>query len=182
LLPDNIEVAVRGRTTRIPEAVRQELKRLKVVYDDIPHVPKKGVKRTPRPHPYKAAYRHRYWFIDESDGFCLGRRQVVAPAHSRGVFPDHPGGSGLADESDLGGPEAPTALECEQRHQAFIQTYNTTAHQGLQKEHWDRPIPVEVLGATRECYSREPPRTPWWSITLDRVGVGACTNSTVSPQ
>ena len=29
----------------------------RLVYDDIPHVPKRGVKRTPGPHPYKAAYR-----------------------------------------------------------------------------------------------------------------------------
>src|SRR4029453_15190386 len=27
------------------------------VYDDIPHVPKRGVKRTPGPHPYKASSR-----------------------------------------------------------------------------------------------------------------------------
>ncbi len=36
----------------------------RLVYDDIPHVPKKGVKRTPGPHPYKASFRHQYWFID----------------------------------------------------------------------------------------------------------------------
>ena len=36
----------------------------KLVYDDIPHVPKKGVKRVPQPHPYKAQHRHHYWFID----------------------------------------------------------------------------------------------------------------------
>jgi transposase InsO family protein/transposase len=36
----------------------------RLVYDDIPHVPKKGVKPTPGPHPYKASYRHHYWFID----------------------------------------------------------------------------------------------------------------------
>jgi Winged helix-turn helix len=33
----------------------------KLVYDDIPHVPKKGGKRVPGPHPYKASYRHQYW-------------------------------------------------------------------------------------------------------------------------
>jgi Homeodomain-like domain len=43
----------------------------KLVYDDIPHVPKKGVKPAPGPHPYKASYRHQYWFID-------GRRMDVA--------------------------------------------------------------------------------------------------------
>ena len=36
----------------------------RLVYDDIPHVPKKGVKRTPGPHPYKASSHHQYWFID----------------------------------------------------------------------------------------------------------------------
>jgi Homeodomain-like domain/Integrase core domain len=36
----------------------------KLVYDDIPHVLKKGVKPAPGPHPYKASHRHQYWFID----------------------------------------------------------------------------------------------------------------------
>jgi hypothetical protein len=36
----------------------------KGVYDDIPHVPKKGVKRAPGPHPYKACHPHEFWFID----------------------------------------------------------------------------------------------------------------------
>jgi transposase InsO family protein len=36
----------------------------RLVYDDIPHVPKRGLKRTPGPHPYKASSRHQYWFID----------------------------------------------------------------------------------------------------------------------
>jgi transposase len=36
----------------------------RLVYDDIPHVPKRGVKPTPGPHPYKAQARHQYWFID----------------------------------------------------------------------------------------------------------------------
>jgi transposase InsO family protein len=43
---------------------------------------------------------------------------------------------------------ARTPAELEQRHQAFIQTYNTTAHQGLLKDRRLPPIPVEVLGAT----------------------------------
>ena len=42
---------------------------------------------------------------------------------------------------------ARTPAELEQRHQAFIQTYNTTAHQGLLKDRRLPPIPVEVLGA-----------------------------------
>src|SRR5207237_8243901 len=36
----------------------------KRVYDDIPHVPQLGLNPPPQPHPYKAQYRHEYWFID----------------------------------------------------------------------------------------------------------------------
>src|SRR4029450_2769550 len=36
----------------------------RLVYDDIPHVPKRGVPPAPGLHPYKAAHRHQYWFID----------------------------------------------------------------------------------------------------------------------
>jgi hypothetical protein len=36
----------------------------RLVYDDIPHVPKRGVQPAPGLHPYKAAHRHQYWFID----------------------------------------------------------------------------------------------------------------------
>jgi transposase len=43
----------------------------KLVYDDIPHVPQKGVKWALGPHPYKASHHHQYWFID-------GRRMDVA--------------------------------------------------------------------------------------------------------
>jgi transposase InsO family protein len=42
-----------------------------------------------------------------------------------------------------------TPLEFEQAHQRFLQLYNTTAHQGLRKEEFDPPIPLEVLGAAR---------------------------------
>jgi transposase len=34
------------------------------IYDDIPHVRKKGPKPPPQPHPYKADAPHQYWFID----------------------------------------------------------------------------------------------------------------------
>ena len=40
---------------------------------------------------------------------------------------------------------ARTPAELEQRHQAFIRTYNTTAHQGLLKDRRLPPIPVEGL-------------------------------------
>src|SRR4029453_6802236 len=42
-----------------------------------------------------------------------------------------------------------TPLELEQRHQAFIQTYNTTAHQGLLNERFPPPLPLEWLGAAK---------------------------------
>jgi hypothetical protein len=44
---------------------------------------------------------------------------------------------------------ARTPAELDQRHQAFIQTYNTTAHQGLLKDGRLPPIPIEVLGAAK---------------------------------
>jgi hypothetical protein len=44
---------------------------------------------------------------------------------------------------------ARTPAELEQQHQAFIQTYNTTAHQGLLHDRRLPPIPVEVLGAAK---------------------------------
>jgi hypothetical protein len=44
---------------------------------------------------------------------------------------------------------ARTPAELEQRHQAFIRTYNTTAHQGLLKDRRLPPIPVEVLGTAK---------------------------------
>jgi transposase InsO family protein len=42
-----------------------------------------------------------------------------------------------------------TPLELEQRHQAFIQTYNMTAHQGLLREQFTPPLPLKVLGAAK---------------------------------
>src|SRR3989441_12343550 len=42
-----------------------------------------------------------------------------------------------------------TPLEFEQAHQDFLQLYTTTAHQGLLKEQWASPIPLDVLGAAQ---------------------------------
>jgi hypothetical protein len=42
-----------------------------------------------------------------------------------------------------------TPAECEQVHQAFLHTYNTTAHQGLLQEAFDPPMPLLVLGAAK---------------------------------
>ena len=51
---------------------------------------------------------------------------------------------------------ATTPMEFEQRHHAFIQLYNTTAHQGLLREGFDPPIPRHVLGEAKgRLYSAE---------------------------
>ena len=42
-----------------------------------------------------------------------------------------------------------TPAELEQMHQMFLKTYNTTAHQGLLKDGFPRPIPLEVLGEAK---------------------------------
>jgi transposase len=42
-----------------------------------------------------------------------------------------------------------TPAQFEQVHQTFMRTYNTTAHQGLLKEQFDPPIPLEVLGEAK---------------------------------
>jgi hypothetical protein len=42
-----------------------------------------------------------------------------------------------------------TPLEFEQVHQRFLDLYNTTAHQGLLKEQWASPIPLDVLGEAK---------------------------------
>ncbi len=193
----------------------------KLVYDDIPHVPKRGVKRVPGPHPYKASRPHQYWFIDgrQLDVRVDGAKWwslVVLEGYSRtmlagaiapteatwaalmvlytaclryGVPETLVSASGGAStsgefeavcarlqlpheaiESTQGESTknlvethfniqrrlyddqfslVQTPLEFEQRHQAFIQTYNTTAHQGLLKDQRLPPIPIEVLGAAK---------------------------------
>ena len=49
-----------------------------------------------------------------------------------------------------------TPLEFEQAHQDFLELYNTTAHQGLLKEQFRLPIPLQVLGEAtgRAVYAR----------------------------
>ena len=42
-----------------------------------------------------------------------------------------------------------TPIEFEQAHQRFLELYNTTAHQGLLKEQWASPIPLDVLGEAK---------------------------------
>lgn len=42
-----------------------------------------------------------------------------------------------------------TPAELEQMHQTFMQTYNTTAHEGLLKEGFQPPIPIHVLAQAK---------------------------------
>jgi hypothetical protein len=42
-----------------------------------------------------------------------------------------------------------TPMECEQAHQAFLELYHTTAHQGLLKDKFAPPIPIVVLGEAK---------------------------------
>ena len=42
-----------------------------------------------------------------------------------------------------------TPTELEQVHQAFLETYNTTAHEGLLHEGFQPPIPLQVLGEAK---------------------------------
>jgi transposase InsO family protein len=191
------------------------------VYDDIPHVPKKGVKRVSGPHPYKAQHRYHYWFIDgRRMDFALDGVKwwsiLILEGYSRTILAGAIAPTeatwvalmvlytaclhyGVPDTlvSDSGGAYtsndfeavctrlqlrhetiestqgesyqnlmethfniqrrlfdyqfslACTPAELEQRHQAFIQTYNTTAHQGLLHDQRIPPIPVEILGAAK---------------------------------
>jgi transposase len=200
----------------------------KQVYDDIPHVAKKGPKPQPQPHPYKATQPHQYWFIDgrkmdfDTEGVRwwsliilegYSRTMVagaIAPAEtswaalmvlytacvrygvpeclvsdSGGAFTsnefeavcarlgiDHRTIVSTEGESYLNWMEThfnvqrrlydyqlsltKTSVELEQAHQTFLQLYNTTAHQGLLKDRFTPPIPLEVLGEARgRMYSED---------------------------
>ena len=59
----------------------------RLVYDDIPHVPKRGVKRVPRPHPYKASRHHQYWFIDGRQLDVRVHTWPRPPLHRWGMAP-----------------------------------------------------------------------------------------------
>ena len=188
----------------------------KEVYDDIPHVRKRGPKLPPQPHPYKASRPHQYWFIDgRMMDFALdGVRWwslVMLEGYSRTILAGAMAPSeatwaallvlytaclryGTPETliSDSGGAFTSDAFEAvcrrleiqhelivsthgesyknlmethfniqrrlfdyqfsltqtpaelEQVHQRFIQTYNTTAHEGLVKEGVQPPIPLHV--------------------------------------
>jgi transposase InsO family protein len=211
LAPSDISVRTVGRIMALN----------KLVYDDIPHVPKKGVKKAPGLYPYKARYRHQYWFIDgrQMDFALEGVKWwsiVMLEGYSRTILAgamapskatwvalmvlhtaclrygapaflvSDSGGAYTSNdfeavcarlqiqhetivsthgESYLNWMEthfniqrrlydyqfslARTLTALEQAHQTFIQTYNTTAHQGLLKDRRLPPIPVEVLGAAQ---------------------------------
>jgi transposase InsO family protein len=193
----------------------------KLVYDDIPHVPKKGGKPAPGAHPYKASHRHQYWFIDGRQLDCRvdGVKWwsvIILEGYSRTILAGALApteatwvaltvlytaclryGAPQTLVSDSGGAYtsndfeavcrrlqiqhetiestkgesyqnlmethfniqrrlydyqfslAQTPAELERQHQAFIHTYNTTAHQGLLYDRRLPPIPVEVLGAAK---------------------------------
>jgi hypothetical protein len=76
---------------------------------------------------------------------------------------------------------APTPAALERVHQAFLRTYNTTAHQGLLQDRRIPPIPEEVLGTAqgrvyapdelaRHCSQAVFPRTTnrYGCVTLHR--------------
>ncbi len=210
-----------ARTDLSPRTVGRIMAINKQVYDDIPHVAKKGPKPQPQSHPYKATRAHQYWFIDgrkmdfETEGTRwwslivlegYSRTMVagaMAPSESSwaalmvlytacvrygvpeclisdsgGAFTsnefeavcsrlgiDHQTIVSTQGESYLNWMEthfnvqrrlyddqlslAKTSVELEQTHQAFLRLYNTTAHQGLLKDHFSPPIPLEVLGEAR---------------------------------
>ena len=193
----------------------------KEVYDDIPHVRKKGPKRPPQPHPYKAARPHQYWFIDGRmmdfalegvkwwslvmlDGYSRTiLAGAIAPSEASWVallvlytaclrygapetLISDSGGAFTSDAFEavctrLAIQHEPivstqgesyknlmethfniqrrlfdyqfsltqTPAELEQVHQRFIQTYNTTAHEGLVKEGFAPPIPIQVLAEAK---------------------------------
>jgi hypothetical protein len=193
----------------------------KLVYDDIPHVPKPGHKAPPQPHPYKAQHRHEYWFIDgRMMDFALDGVKwwsiLILEGYSRTILAGAMApteatwaammvlytacvryGAPTFLVSDSGGAYTSDAFEAvcgrleidhktivstqgqsylnwiethfniqrrlydyqfslactpgdlEQRHQAFIQLYNTTAHQGLLTDKRLPPIPAEVLGTAQ---------------------------------
>ena len=193
----------------------------KLLYDDIPHVPKRGVTRAPGPHPYNASHRHQYWCIDgRMMDFALNGVRwwslIILEGYSRtmlagaiapteatwaalmvlytaclrygvpGTLVSDSGGAYTSNDFeavctrlqvqhvtivstqgesyqnlmethfniqrrlyDYQFSLARSPMELEQRHQAFIQTYNTTAHQGLLQDQRLPPMPVEVLGAAK---------------------------------
>jgi transposase InsO family protein len=193
----------------------------RLVYDDIPHVPKKGPKPPAPPHPYKAQVPHQFWFIDgrQMDFAIDGikwwsiiilegyARTILAGAIAQTEAPwpalmvlytaclrygvpetliSDSGGAYTSNDFeavctrlrlhhttivstqgesylhwmathfnvqrrlyDYQFAMAQTPTELEQRHQAFIQIYNTTAHQGLLADQRLPPIPLEVLGAAK---------------------------------
>jgi putative transposase len=59
-----------------------------------------------------------------------------------------------------------TPLELEPAHQACMELYNTTAHQGLMQDHFDPPIPLAVLGEAKGRVYRAEERSRKFSHAL----------------
>jgi hypothetical protein len=145
------------------------------VYDDIPHRPTQDAPKDPRPHPYRASwvalmvlytaclrYGAPQALISDSGGaFTSNEFEAVCTR----LQIDHKPMESTKGESYLNGMEthfnvqrrlydyqfslSTTPLEFEQAHQAFMELYNTTAHQGLLKDRCDPPIPLVVLGEAK---------------------------------
>jgi hypothetical protein len=71
-----------------------------------------------------------------------------------------------------------TPVEFEQAHQAFMTTYNTTAHEGLLKDGFHPPIPLQVL---REAKGGAIPRRSYHGGFLAPCFPAPRTNMAVSP-
>ncbi len=193
----------------------------KQVYDDIPHVPGKQVKKPSGPHPYKATSAHQYWFIDgRMMDFALDGIKwwslIILEGYSRTMLagamapseaswaalmvlytacvrygaPDalisDSGGAFISNEFqavcerleidhktiistqgesymnlmethfniqrrlyDYQFSLSNTPAELERAHQTFLRLYNTTAHEGLLKDGFAPPIPLEVLAQAK---------------------------------
>jgi transposase len=210
-----------GRTDISVRTVGRIMALNKRIYDDIPHVPRRGKRPPAQPHPYKAARPHHYWFIDGRQmDFALDGVKwwslLILEGYSRTILAgalapteatwaallvlytaclrygapevliSDSGGAYIANdfaavctrlqidhrtiisthgESYLNWIETHfniqrrlydyqfaltrTPAELEQRHQEFIQLYNTTAHQGLLQDQRLPPIPLEILGEAK---------------------------------
>src|SRR6266568_3999062 len=121
------------------------------VYDDIPHRPTQDAPKDPRPHPYRATAPHEFWFIDgrKMDFAIEGVKWwslIILDGYSRTML----AGAVAPTEASWGALMVLyTACLRYGAHQAFMELYNTTAHQGLLKDRCDPPIPLVVLGEAK---------------------------------
>jgi hypothetical protein len=192
LLPADIEVVHRRRASPIPEAVRQEIDRLKALYDGFHYrelarillvktghpIADKTVKMLWQQSPVACQGHLGLWDYHRHPDRYQARLQVIQLyyqgwekvsisrfLHVARLEIHHEPIVSTQGESYLNWMEthfniqrrlydyqfslAHTPAELEQRHQAFLRTYTTTAHQGLLKDRRLPPIPVEVLGPAK---------------------------------